>query len=49
MVFTNLFWHGTMDYTQIHYLSNGLSDHNPLLIKFPTSPRPKASFQFCHM
>ncbi|KAJ8419260.1 hypothetical protein Cgig2_016511 [Carnegiea gigantea] len=38
-----------MEYAQTHYLPNRLSDHTPLLVKFPTSPRPQAKFQFCDM
>ena len=43
-VFTNLLWHDTMDFTQTSYLPYGLSDHTPLIIIFPTSPRPRPSF-----
>jgi len=48
-VFTNLLWYDTMEYTQTHYLPNGLSDHTSSLVKFPTSPRPQAKFQFYDM
>ncbi|KAJ8434479.1 hypothetical protein Cgig2_012113 [Carnegiea gigantea] len=49
MVFTNLLCHDTMDYTQTQYLPNGLSDHTPLMVKFPSSPKPRARFQFYDM
>jgi len=48
-VFTNVLWYETMDYTQTHYLPCSLSDHNPLLIQFSSSPRPLARFHFCDM
>ena len=28
---------------------NGLSDHCPMLIQFPSSPKPKKAFLFCEM
>jgi len=48
-IFTNILWYDTMEYAQTHYLLNGLSDHTPLLVKFPTSPRPQTKFQLCDM
>ncbi|KAJ8429032.1 hypothetical protein Cgig2_000379 [Carnegiea gigantea] len=37
------------DFTQVAYLSNGLSDHSPITIQFHDAPKPKASFQFYNM
>ncbi|KAJ8420486.1 hypothetical protein Cgig2_025400 [Carnegiea gigantea] len=48
-VFINTYWYTTFDFTHSTYLSNGLSDHNPILLRFPTSPKPKAQFQYCDM
>ncbi|KAJ8420785.1 hypothetical protein Cgig2_030493 [Carnegiea gigantea] len=39
-VFINSLWHEVFDYTIAKYLPYGLSDHTPILIRFPASPRP---------
>ncbi|KAJ8419651.1 hypothetical protein Cgig2_020573 [Carnegiea gigantea] len=48
-VFVNGYWHVNFDYTHSKYLTNGLSDHAPILIHFPSSPKPRKNFQFCDM
>jgi len=45
----NIIWYDTMQFSQTHYLANGLSDHTPMLIQFPSTPRPKVTFQFYDM
>jgi len=30
-------------------MSQGLSDHTPIILSFPHCPKPKSSFQFCEM
>ncbi|KAJ8427232.1 hypothetical protein Cgig2_023069 [Carnegiea gigantea] len=40
---------GTFDFTLTHYLTNGLSDHVPMLIEYTNSSKPKSKFQFCDM
>ncbi|KAJ8424252.1 LOW QUALITY PROTEIN: hypothetical protein Cgig2_007178 [Carnegiea gigantea] len=47
--FINDLWHETFDFTQVTYMANGLSDHTPLLVQFPSSPKPSTKFQFCDM
>ncbi|KAJ8422489.1 LOW QUALITY PROTEIN: hypothetical protein Cgig2_000558 [Carnegiea gigantea] len=34
---------------QVHYLTNALSDHTPLILHLTDSPKPKRSFQFYEM
>ncbi|KAJ8420904.1 hypothetical protein Cgig2_013561 [Carnegiea gigantea] len=48
-VFINDCWHDVFYYTIAKYLSSGLSDHAPVIIQFPDSPRPKPQFQFYEM
>ncbi|KAJ8425091.1 hypothetical protein Cgig2_008802 [Carnegiea gigantea] len=45
----NIHWYEIFDFTQNQYLTNELSDHTPMRIQFPTSPKPKVKFQFCEM
>ena len=48
-VFINGLWCEVFDYTTVKYLTNGLSDHTPMLIQFPTAPKPSPQFQYCDM
>ncbi|KAJ8421701.1 LOW QUALITY PROTEIN: hypothetical protein Cgig2_002598 [Carnegiea gigantea] len=48
-VLINAYWFGTFEFTLIHYLTNGLSDHTPMLIEYSSSPKPKSKFQFYDM
>ncbi|KAJ8429998.1 LOW QUALITY PROTEIN: hypothetical protein Cgig2_033923 [Carnegiea gigantea] len=48
-VIINSLWYGCSDFTQNHYLANSLSDHAPMVVKFPNSPKPKGRFQCCEM
>jgi len=48
-VFINIHWYGVCDFTLTHYKTNALSDHTPLLVQFPATPKPKHRFQFCDM
>ena len=48
-VFFNVYWYEVFDYTHSHYMLNGLSDHTPILIQFPTSPKLKPILQYCDM
>ena len=45
----NIHWYEVFDYTHNQYLANGLSDHSPMFIHFPSSPKPKRTFLFCEM
>ena len=45
----NVYWSEEFGFTQVRYDNQSLSDHAPLLIQFPTSPREKKRFQFCDM
>ncbi|KAJ8430674.1 hypothetical protein Cgig2_033830 [Carnegiea gigantea] len=47
--FCNAHWWETFDYTHNKYLPNALSDHTPQFLHFPTSTKPKPSFQYCDM
>ncbi|KAJ8425201.1 hypothetical protein Cgig2_004323 [Carnegiea gigantea] len=47
MVLINGLWYEVFDYTTVKYLTNGLSDHTPMLIQFPTAPKPSPQFQYC--
>ncbi|KAJ8440952.1 hypothetical protein Cgig2_020494 [Carnegiea gigantea] len=49
MAFYNDFWHDSFDFTHVHYLTQGPSDHSPIALSFPSCPKPKSSFQFCDM
>lgn len=46
---TNVYWSDVFNYTQVRYDTNSLSDHTPLLIQFPQSPKAKTKFQYCDM
>ncbi|KAJ8440382.1 LOW QUALITY PROTEIN: hypothetical protein Cgig2_019371 [Carnegiea gigantea] len=48
-VFLNDIWYDSFDYTHSSYLPNSLSDHTPILLQFPSSPRPPSVFQYCDM
>jgi len=48
-VLINHDWHGTFDYTQAEYKTNGLSNYTPVLISFSNSPRLRTEFQFYNM
>ncbi|KAJ8438642.1 hypothetical protein Cgig2_016388 [Carnegiea gigantea] len=48
-VFLNDLWYDSFDYTHSSYLPNSLSDHTPILLQFPSSPRPPSVFQYCDM
>ncbi|KAJ8420145.1 hypothetical protein Cgig2_024524 [Carnegiea gigantea] len=48
-VLINQAWYSTFDFTQAMYKANGVSDHTPLLICFPNSPRPMLEFQYYDM
>ncbi|KAJ8426825.1 hypothetical protein Cgig2_022606 [Carnegiea gigantea] len=45
--FCNAYWWETFDYTHNKYLVNALSDHTVQFLHFPTSIKPKPSFQYC--
>jgi len=45
----NTLWYNTFAYTHVFYQPQGLSDHSPISLDFPTCPKPKPSFQFCDM
>ncbi|KAJ8425230.1 hypothetical protein Cgig2_019119 [Carnegiea gigantea] len=45
----NIHWYEVFDFIQNQYLTNGLSDHTPMMIQFPTSSKPQGKFQFCKM
>jgi len=48
-VFLNDLWYDSFDYTHSCYLANGLSDHTPIILQFPTLPKPSLVFQYCDM
>ena len=48
-VFLNDLWDDSFDYTHSSYLTNGLSDHTPILLQFPSSPKPPSVFQYRDM
>ncbi|KAJ8432879.1 hypothetical protein Cgig2_021015 [Carnegiea gigantea] len=37
----NTYWHADFDFVHVNYMSQGLSDHNPLLLRCPSCARPK--------
>ena len=45
----NVYWHEVFNFAQVRYDTHSLSDHTPLLIQFPISPKEKFGFQFCDM
>ncbi|KAJ8425647.1 hypothetical protein Cgig2_023401 [Carnegiea gigantea] len=45
----NIHWYEVFDFRQNQYLTNGLSDHSPMLVQFPTSAKQRSRFQFCEM
>ncbi|KAJ8444075.1 hypothetical protein Cgig2_030932 [Carnegiea gigantea] len=45
----NTLWCDTFDYTHVFYQLQGLSDHSPISLDFPTCPRPRETLQFCDM
>jgi len=45
----NTLWYDIFDFTHVTYQPQGLSDHSPISLDFPTCPKPKLSFQFCDM
>jgi len=45
----NTLWYNTFAYTHVFYQPQGLSDHSPISLDFPTCPKTKPSFQFCDM
>ncbi|KAJ8437064.1 hypothetical protein Cgig2_025911 [Carnegiea gigantea] len=47
--FHNDFWFNCNDYTHVMYRSQGLFDHNLIILSFPQCPKPISSFQFCEM
>jgi len=47
--FTNLEWYNLFDFTQVDYLTEGISDHVPLKIAFHNSPRSGQSFKYFDM
>ncbi|KAJ8419240.1 hypothetical protein Cgig2_034176 [Carnegiea gigantea] len=44
---TNVYWSDVFNFTQVRYDTNSLSNHTPLLIQFPQSPKAKTKFQYC--
>ncbi|KAJ8420079.1 hypothetical protein Cgig2_019935 [Carnegiea gigantea] len=42
----NIHWYEVFEFTQNHYLTNGLSDHTPMLIKFPPHQSQKENSYF---
>ena len=45
-VFINVMWYDQFDYSHVTYLPRALSDHSPMLLEFPGSPRPPLSSSF---
>ncbi|KAJ8420593.1 hypothetical protein Cgig2_008849 [Carnegiea gigantea] len=45
--FCNAYWWETFNYTYNKYLANALPDDTPQFPHFPTSTKPKPSFQYC--
>ena len=45
----NNLWYAQLDFTHVHFISQGLSDHSPIHVSFPKCLKPKYSFQFCDM
>ncbi|KAJ8431134.1 hypothetical protein Cgig2_010067 [Carnegiea gigantea] len=43
----NGFWYASHDFTHVHYLPQGLSDHTPIILSFPHCPKPRYTFLFC--
>ena len=41
----NGYWHAEFNFTQTRYDAIVLSDHTPLTIQFPISPKPQQSFK----
>ncbi|KAJ8421103.1 hypothetical protein Cgig2_007814 [Carnegiea gigantea] len=41
--------YGVFDYTHSCYMTNSLSDRTPLVLQLPSSPKPKATFQYYDM
>ena len=48
-VFLNDLWYDVFDYTHSSYLANSLSDHTPIILQFPSSPKARPNFQYCDM
>ncbi|KAJ8428965.1 hypothetical protein Cgig2_003296 [Carnegiea gigantea] len=48
-VFLNDYWYEVFDYTHSCYMTNSLSNHALLVVQLPSSPKPKATFQYSDM
>ena len=48
-VFLNDLRYDSFDFTHSTYLPNGLSDHTPIILHFPSSPKPPSRFLYCDM
>ena len=47
--FHNNLWYEVFSYTHVKLVPQSLSDHTPILVGFPSLPKPKSTFQFCEM
>ncbi|KAJ8420949.1 LOW QUALITY PROTEIN: hypothetical protein Cgig2_017688 [Carnegiea gigantea] len=45
----NTLWYDTFDYTHVTYQDQGLSDHFPISLDFPTCPMHRKAFHFYNM
>ena len=45
----NIYWYDAFDFTQNHYLANGLSNHSLMMLYLPLIAKPRSRFQFCEM
>ncbi|KAJ8420081.1 hypothetical protein Cgig2_019937 [Carnegiea gigantea] len=45
----NELWYEVFAYTHMHCMSQGMSDHTPIVLSFPHGPKPRYTFQFCDM
>jgi len=45
-VFHNELWYECFAYIHAHYMSQGLSDHTPIILSFPQGPKPRSTSNF---
>jgi len=45
----NIYWYEGFDFTQNHYLTNGLLYYSPMMLHFSSIAKPRSRFQFCEM
>jgi len=46
---TNLEWYIVFEFTHVEYVAEGISDHTPLLLTFPSCRRFASTFKYCDM